>query len=274
MPVDSTAWCVTTACSARSCSAKHASAAGPMPTSTATGWRSMLAMLPEPASALIFECMNSSWACSMQARLLKSRCRRGPSLTSETAHLLPAPMQLPTQGQKWSNMATQRLLTEQCLALSGRTICRPSNRAQPQTPGSHPQGHTAGTLPPCTPKRPHQVRIQEASEQLRALRLRHSQCPWLQPTDERMGIRTAAGKQACVCRHKTNPHLAGDAQLAPVASSQGWRVQSLQPIILEAALALLSLHSITLGSSTVHEQAPAPGVRSAAPRKTLSTSAT
>lgn len=40
-----------------------------------------------------------------------------------SAYLLPAPMQLPTHGQKWSNMATQRLLTAQCFALSGRTIC-------------------------------------------------------------------------------------------------------------------------------------------------------
>lgn len=51
---------------------------------------------------------------------------------AETAHLLPAPMQLPTHGQKWSNMATQRLLTEQCFALSGRTICSPGNQSGSQ----------------------------------------------------------------------------------------------------------------------------------------------
>ena len=45
-------------------------------------------------------------------------------------NLLPAPMQLPTHGQKWSNMATQRLLTAQCFARSGRTICTASSLPQ------------------------------------------------------------------------------------------------------------------------------------------------
>ena len=45
-------------------------------------------------------------------------------------NLFPAPMQLPTHGQKWSNMATQRLLTAQCFARSGRTICTASSLPQ------------------------------------------------------------------------------------------------------------------------------------------------
>jgi hypothetical protein len=57
----------------------------------------------------------------------KEQCLSCRLDTEVTKHLFPAPMQLPTHGQKWSNMATQRLLTAQCFARSGRTICTASH---------------------------------------------------------------------------------------------------------------------------------------------------
>ena len=53
------------------------------------------------------------------------------------------------------------------------------------------------------------------------------------------GIEQEAHK-AC---HASATDLAGDAQLAPVACSEGWGIQSLQPVILQAGLALLPLHA-------------------------------
>lgn len=43
-------------------------------------------------------------------------------------------MQLPTQGQWWSNLATQRLHTEQCLERSGRR----TRHAEQKRDGSNP----------------------------------------------------------------------------------------------------------------------------------------
>ena len=43
--------------------------------------------------------------------------------------------------------------------------------------------------------------------------------------------------------HASSADLAGDAQLAPVACSKGRGVQCLQPVILQAGLALLPLHA-------------------------------
>ncbi len=65
------------------------------------------------------------------------------------AHLFPAPMQLPTHGQKWSNMATQRLLMAQCLALKGRTIC--TANAQTRAKFSGPRLLQADDMPLVAP---------------------------------------------------------------------------------------------------------------------------
>ena len=57
-----------------------------------------------------------------------------------------------------------------------------------------------------------------------------------------------------ICSHGS--HLAGDAQLAPVAGSQRWGVQRLQPVVLQAALALLPLHSISHCSASGASTSP------------------
>ena len=62
-------------------------------------------------------------------------------------------MQLPTHGQKWSNMATQRLLMAQCLALRGRTIC--TANAQTHAKFSDPRLLQADDMPLVAPELVH-----------------------------------------------------------------------------------------------------------------------